>query len=221
MLINKICNLLRDNIPFGFARFNDGEIKGIKENNFTASRGAQVINGKLKNQLLNALKYKSKNYWVGIPCPNCYPELFSYANNIVGEYEYKTSAVELINKNFNTFITKVVPILGSKNLHWVGGEDQNPSNLAQLNLRFSSITKVPSREAFSSYEQVLTLYTSFSSKDIVLLSAGPLERVLVYQWFKARPDVTFLGLGSTFDPWSRGIQYGYHTGNLKKCNICN
>lgn len=221
MLINNIGNLLESNIPFAFARFNDGEIGGLVNKDFIASRGAQIISLNLKNKLLEALTFKFYNYWVGIPCPVCYPEMHTFADNLLGDYEFKTLAVELINRNYSKFIIEIVPLLKTRNIHWVGGTDQNLKSLLSEGFNIISHTKVPIYNAFSAYEEIRGLYSQFNSNDVIILSAGPLERVLAYEWFKARPDVTILGLGSTFDPWTRGVKYGYHAGNIKKCNICN
>jgi len=55
----------------------------------------------------------------------------------------------------------------------------------------------------------------------VILSLGPLERILAKEWFELKDDVTYLGLGSMFDPWTRGVSHSYHKGTLKTCKICN
>lgn len=221
MLISKIHNLLENNKPFAFARFNDGEIGGLLNKDFIASRGAQIISLNLKNKLLEALTFKSYNYWVGIPCPVCYPEMHSFANNLLGDYEFKTLAVELINRNYSKFIIEIVPLLKTRNIHWVGGTDQNLKLLLLEGFNIISHTKVPTHNAFSAYEQIRGLYVQFNTNDVVIISAGPLERVLVYEWFKIRPDLTILGLGSTLDPWTRGVWHRYHNNTLPACSICN
>ena len=46
---------IKNNVPFAFARFNDGEVGGIMHDNFTAARGDQFINSKLKGKVCRYL----------------------------------------------------------------------------------------------------------------------------------------------------------------------
>ena len=62
--------LLRMNIPFGFAHFNDGEIKAInrcQKNEFT-DNGWQRCSSSLQGAMFHALTVTSKNFYIGIPC---------------------------------------------------------------------------------------------------------------------------------------------------------
>ena len=70
-------NNLKEKTPFSFSRFNDGELGCIMENsNFIASRGAQKNSTELSYKLKECLTHQQDNYWVGIPCPNCFPKMF-------------------------------------------------------------------------------------------------------------------------------------------------
>ena len=62
---------------------------------------------------------------------------------------------------------------------------------------------------------------------VVFISCGPLARVLVKEWFQKRPDVTFIDIGSTFDPFTRNVRHRCHTGwengfnDVPRCVQCN
>ncbi|MDC3250366.1 GT-D fold domain-containing glycosyltransferase [bacterium] len=214
-------NNLKNNINFSFARFNDGEVGGIMNPNFTASRGAQFINETLSQKLKEGLKFQKNNYWIGIPCPICYPEMNKVANDLVGDYPYKTLAVDLINKNYQRFLQEGVPLLIQKPIYWIGSEDQDLSQLVNVGFNIKQQYKLPTKNAFSEYNTVKNLYTKFKDDCVVILSLGPLERVLAKEWFEKKDTLTYLGLGSMFDPWTRGIQHGYHKQTLKPCRVCN
>ena len=143
-----------------------------------------------------------------------------YAEDLVGEYPYKTLAVDLINKNYSRFIKEGIPLLENYSIYWVGEDDQN---LTQVEKRLNIIKqyKLPKIDGFSHYNLIKNEYTEFKNDSIVILSLGPLERILVKEWFEKNDNVTYLGLGSMFDPWTRGVQHSYHKGDLKSCKVCN
>ncbi len=222
MLIEKLEKLFTTNTPFAFSRFNDGEMGGIASTNFKASRGAQVINKSLQLKLIEAIKFKQKDYWVGIPCSDCYPEYSKAALELVKDYQYTTLAVDLINKNFNTTQAIFKRNFENRDIYWVGGEDQNINEVVQeYNFNLAQQYKLPTFDSASSYEDIKDLYKVFKKNSIVILSLGPLERVLVKEWFEKNNKVTYLGLGSFFDPLTRGVVHGYHRGGTKKCKVCN
>ena len=222
MLIDKLENLLVSKTSFAFSRFNDGEMGGIVSTNFVASRGAQKVTRDLQLKLIEAIKFKQKDYWIGLPCSECYPEYSKAASEFVNEYEYTTLAVDLINKNYKSTQAIFKKNFNNRDVYWVGGEDQNINPVVQeYNFNLLSQYKLPSFDCASSYEEIKDLYREFKDDSTVIISLGPLERVLVKEWFEKNNKVTYLGLGSFFDPLTRGVVHGYHTGSTKKCKICN
>lgn len=211
-------NNLENNIPFAFSRFNDGEMGGLMYDNFIASRGAQKVSPELRSKLKNSITFKKDNYWVGIPCPECFPEMNKLADDLVGDYPYKTLAVDLINKNYPRFIKEVYPLLQTKKIYWVGGDDQDLSN---IQLDIVKQYKLNTVNAFKNYDVIKDEYLNFEDGSIVILSLGPLERILAQEWFEKKDTLTYLGFGSMLDPWTRGVQHSYHKGTLKPCKICN
>ena len=59
---------LENGTPFGFARFNDGEMLGIVQVGSVAARGDQLVDEGLSTALKESLTHRQKNYYVGIPC---------------------------------------------------------------------------------------------------------------------------------------------------------
>jgi hypothetical protein len=220
---------LKNNVPFGFARFNDGEMMGISQVGSIAARGDQRVDESLSRALTDALTHKQKNYYVGIPCSMCYPNLNHVAKGLVGDYEFLTSAVVTTNKNWKYFIEQFPATVKDKRLIWIGGADQNVDNLSDLDITVDKKALIPRKDSWRYYDHVLTTFPeTFNKGDIVAISLGPTARVLVKEWFKLYPDITFLDVGSNFDPYTRNVWHNCHKGweetgfNLtKRCTECN
>ena len=73
---------LENEITFGFARFNDGEI-GISQT-YNGSSRDQYVDETLRAALRSALEHKQENYYIGVPC-YIYPMWSSLAKEIAGE----------------------------------------------------------------------------------------------------------------------------------------
>jgi hypothetical protein len=220
---------LKNNVPFGFARFNDGEMMGIIQVGSIAARGDQRVNESLSLALSGALTHKQPNYYVGIPCSLCYPTLNQVANDMVGDYEYLTSAVVTTNKNWKHFIDTFPEVVKDKRLIWIGGDDQNVDILLELGIAIDKKALIPRKDSWKYYDHILkTFPETFRKGDIVAISLGPTARVLVKEWFKKYPDVTFIDVGSNFDPYTRNVWHNCHKGwketgfNLTSpCKECN
>ena len=220
---------LKNDIPFGFARFNDGEMMGIKATGAIVARGDQVVNESLNLALIDAIKHKQKNYYVGIPCSKCYPQMNQDAKSLVGDYQFLTRAVVTTNRNWKYFIDNFSSAVGDKRLVWIGGDDQNTESLKKVGLNVTKKAFVPRRNSWKFYDHILSTFpASFQTGDVVAISLGPTARVLVKQWFQKMPDVTFIDIGSNLDPYTRNVWHNCHKGweetgfNLTQpCEECN
>lgn len=224
----KMVDLFKSGEGFAFARFNDGEMRGIKSIGDVVARGDQYVYASLHNALVKSLQHEQKNYWKGFPCQTCYPELRQLYDSYVGkDYPYQTYAVTFCNNgHWKKFIEQFRSLIGIRDLAWVSGSDQDVDKLYSIihvetfNRIYCHI-KLPLKNAWSMYEQTLPLVTAFKPGSIVVLSCGPLGRVLTCEWFKIRQDCVFFDSGSLFDPYTRNVWHGCHTGKLKYCPECN
>lgn len=223
-----IIDNLKNNISFSFARFNDGEMIGVQSVNSIISRGAQVINESLHKSLKNSLNHKQKNYYIGIPCKECYPHLHNLANEIVGDYEFKTIAVCNINKNYAKFINEFKIVLRDKNVIWIGGNDQKVKNIEYvLELKFKNYHLFSTKNSWNDKKNIEHTLSYIEDGDVVLFSLGPTGRILSQELFSKKPNTTFIDVGSLLDPITRNVWHDYHRGwdngfnKTKKCKICN
>ena len=217
-------NHLSNNIPFAFARFNDGEVGGIMYENFVAARGDQLINNELKQKLIECITHKQQNYYIGIPCKECMPEMYSVSNKIIGEYQYKKRAVILTNRNWKTFIDHSSEAFKYKNILWVSGDDQNTNNLP---FKVTDQILIPRVDSWKFYDQLKNYWKQIPENWVVLISLGPTARILTKEWFENRPDLTIIDIGSNFDPFTRNVRHKCHIGwengfNIQtRCKGCN
>lgn len=221
--INIILANLRNGVPQALARFNDGEMRAIIRVGDKVARGCQKVTQDLQDKLKEAIRHEQENYWKGLPCEVCWPRWKKHADFYVNQkYEFLTCAVVNTNRNLQKVYDEFPKAVEGKFIYWVSGNDQNLDNLEkETGMRVAQKVTLPKRNAWGDYPRIKDYYTIFNKGSIVVLSCGPLAEVLVKEWFQRRPDVTFLDMGSTFDPFTRGVRHGCHTGKLKPCRGCN
>jgi hypothetical protein len=219
---------LKNNIPFAYVRFNDGEMMGIDKIGSVVARGDQFVDETLHDKLKESISYKSNNYFIGIPCSKCFPYYHSLAKNIIGDYDKIISAVALTNRNWLKFIQESIGILSDKRVHYISGDDQTIDNLVDI-FKFNIINhiKVNSRNSWANYDELKKYIVNINDGDVVLISLGPTARVLCYDFFKQNNKATFIDVGSIYDPYTRNVRHNCHKGwengfNLtSRCEICN
>ena len=214
--IDIILNNIRNDIPFSLARFNDGEMMGIERVGAVVARGDQQVNQNLHNKLIEAITYEQPNYWKGLPCPHCFPVHAQVAQRMVrSNYPHLTKAVVLTNRNWKTFTTEFPQLVEDKILWWVSGDDQDLNKLNEVTgLKPARIFSIPTKNGWSVYKDIKHGHKFFNTGDIVILSCGPMSRVLAKEWFQQRPDVTFIDVGAVFDCWTRNVWLNCHTGKV-------
>jgi len=220
---------LRDRTPFGYARFNDGEMMAVDKIGAVVARGDQVVDESLNKALTEALTHKQENYYIGIPCSLCYPHLAKLATELVGEYKYLTRAVVTTNRNWKTFMDTFPSAMEGRRLVWVAGNDQNPDAIRDLGINVGKTALIPRVNSWNFYEKIKDMVPQyFEPGDVVGISLGPSARVLVRQWFEEYSELTFIDMGSNLDPITRNVWHNCHKGweetgfNLtKRCKECN
>lgn len=217
--INDIIYNFKKHTPQAVNRFNDGEMNAILGIG-KISRGQQEHNDNLSDNLLRAISWEQENYWVGIPCKECWPSNYKTSLQYVNKnYEFLTNACVLINRNYHVFNSALLKSIPEYKIYYVCGADQDIFKLERrLNTKIHRKI-VKTINAWSDYERIKE--ATFDKGSLVILSCGATGRVLVYDWFKRMPGCSFFDLGSFFDPITRNRKYRYHTGKLPKCKICN
>ena len=215
----KVLRKLGNKTPFAFNRFNDGEMLAIRTPGSIISRGAQVVEDSLHDKMKEALCHKQKNYFRGLPCPECYPELAELAQQHVGgEDEHTVLAVSLINRNFGIVGSILPELLEGRTVWWVCGKDQN---IEKLPFKVDKHIATNVTDSWANYESIKDAILEAPEGTVVLLSCGPLGRVLCKEWFEKREDCSFIEIGSFYDPLTRNVIHNYHHQTLPGCGVCN
>lgn len=217
---DELMNLLKNKTNFSFVRFNDGEMMGIKKIGALVARKTQKVDISLHNKLILAINHTQRNYWKGMPCSICFPQHRLLFDQFVRfNYKYLTHATVFTNSgNWEKFIELFTLYCDKRDTIWISGRDQNLVKLP-CNLNIKEHIKLPLYNCWDSYDEIKNM--EFRKNDLVILSCGPMSRVLAHEWFSKNPECTFLDLGSVFDPYTRNVWHAYHRGTLKYCQECN
>lgn len=221
--IGEILKNLEDGVPQALARFNDGEMRGIVRVGDTVARGCQRVGEHLSDKLKEALSHRQERYWIGLPCEKCFPRWAKHAKNYIDpDYKYLTKAVVNTNRNLDLVWESLPKLFKGKIIYWISGKDQDFNKLrTSTGVVVYQKESLPLKNAWSMYDEIRDDYRVFAKGGIVVLSCGPMAEVLVKEWYERRPDVTFLDLGSTFDPFTRNVWHSCHLKKLKHCPVCN
>ncbi len=219
--VNILYDHLRQHVPFAFSKFNDGEHVLLSPNS-CASRGQQDTSDLMRIKLFETLIWKHEKYYLGLPCNFCYPEMRRIDEWIRGNDDPFFPANVLINSNIKSTIDVLKEVLPTyAKVVIVASEAAKVERIEQyFGIKFYDIIRTRNKNAFdASYAELNG--KRFDDGTLVLLCCGPLGRVLVYEWFKANPNLTCLELGSMFDPLTQNKAYMYHYGGVRKCPECN
>lgn len=216
--IDHLITLIRGNVPFCFVKMNDGEISNIKDLDSVSSRGNQKSSLELSRELNYALRHKQKNYFVGIPCYKCYPDIYKFC--MEGDVKNFTLANLLINSNLQKTFEYILPEIRKKRIALVHSREADVRRLRDIGIDVDVSFSVPDSDAWGKFGDLRDACMGLNV-DVVIFCCGPLGRVLACRWFEKRPDLTCLELGSMFDPVTKGMVYMYHVDLLPRCECCN
>jgi|TARA_R110000824_G_scaffold111145_1_gene259474 hypothetical protein len=225
-------DMLHHKIPFALTRMNDGEMSSFVRPDGQRFGRTQhtVVDENLRERFREVLSHEQKNYWIGLVCSECFPELYEKSKEYVrDDYEYQTRAVVLTNRNWGKFVSTFADAVYGRTLHWVGSHDQNIQMLKDvMGLEFGKITLVPQLDAWKYYDEIKDTHEMYDDGDVVAFSCGPMSRILIKEWYEKRPNVTFMGVGSVFDPFTKNVWHSCHRGwtskgkcETKSCGRCN
>jgi len=218
--VSRFLSMLKNKIPFAFSRFNDGEMSAFKKTDGERIGRTQhtKIDDNLRDHLIQAMSHEQDNYWVGLPCSTCFPDLHKCAMKYVRDgYPCITRAVGLTNRNWGRFVSEFADSISDRDLYWVGSSDQNLQMMSDVfGMEFKDIIEVPNIDAWTHYDEIKDSYKNFTSGSVVALSCGPMSRILAPEWFSKRPDVTYIGVGSIFDPFTRNVWHSCHKGWMER-----
>ncbi len=218
-------NLLESKTPFHFSHQNDGEISLMTHPKTTiASRGNQPGDQTISEAIRKSLYFRAENFYVGIPCSNCYPSMHENALKVTGTNQpHVMLANTLINSNYQNTLQLLKKIMPERNVVLVTSVNSDVDAFSDyFNVKPVIVIEVPNVNAWSVYNDLKDKWKDcVSNGDLVLFCCGPLGRVLSADWFRKNETITSLELGSLFDPITQKQMYLYHQKILHPCSVCN
>jgi hypothetical protein len=213
-----------NNIPTTFVRFSDGELEILRNNPLSITDGVVrwrlgTLDGKypqhdnksfvperdtlLRSDLFASARYKSNGYFKGIPVSSNQASIdrdFMIDLN-GGNIDGLTFSDLFINENYFAFIDNVLPLfLQTKKVFFVGNFR---ANLSKLSEKWSHVpiddNVFPVYEAI--FPKLLETLTELEPGSVVLSSASSLSNTLGHQLHQARPDITFVDVGTSLNPF--------------------
>jgi hypothetical protein len=232
---NFVLNKIKNKSPFTFVRFSDGEMEIIRNNELIIKEGEiiwskgrilhsyprfdfknfnPITNADLRDDLLEAAKFKSDNYIKGIPTShnNALADRELMASLNQDSYSNLTFSDLFLNQNFIKFRYKVLPeLLTFKDVYYVGNFRADPTRIVES---WNHI-QIPDDIFFdyqSNKKQLFNTLINVPVGSLILFSASSLSNIIAHQIFLNRSDLIILDVGTSIHDLV-GLQSGireYH-----------
>ena len=193
--------------PFAFSRFGEGELQILAgeprnhpEYRFDPSDSGCVF---LRERLLEAFRYRSESYYVGISCPHCVGQSrFDWAKQTCGQPEEQlTWATLLVNSNYAYFMEHVVPLFANYTVFLICHTSAMLAKLPFPVVRAFRVEKNAWRTNFNLAHQLTELIARERIKGaLFVLCAGPFANILAHKLHGRSNENTYFDAGSTLDP---------------------
>jgi len=224
-----IIEKLRSKQSFAFSKYADGELHILS--NKPINNGEFWFNPKTdtlyRKQLIDSLRYKNDNYYVGISCPCC------IGGKTVHEWYKKQSDQKLenltwanifVNGNHKYYIENMVPLYSNYDVILVSNTD---SNLQRLPFEVKKHFKI-GKNAWIKDTDLINEMKNFIDnerveKSLFLFCAGPFGNILVQQLFDYNKKNTYIDIGSTLNHYllgKDGNNRGYLRGERSINKVC-
>lgn len=221
--IKFIFNKIKNRDKFSFSKFADGEYEVLRNNKITNCDNWTFdpkIHNKEHELLTNAFKYKHHNYYVGISCKCCQPDLnVEWMRQNVGT-ENVTWANIFVNDNYLYFIDNFIPEFNSWDGEVIVIANENGS---AEDLPFKVDMYYPIDLHSWKYMNINTIIKNLKEKlnenQLFLFSGGMVGNILAHRLHEENKNNTYLDIGSTINPWIVGNNRGYlrNRNSKKKC----
>ena len=242
-VMQQFLGFLDSNEAFTFAHFNDGELNFIRK--FLNNDHKKTWNGRIQDQydvplaerLVDSIKYKQKNYFLGVSCSTCAAPRRALADDLIGDYEHKIGAM-VFHHNLR-YLPQLIKHMQNREMYFVANDFQNLDILKNLGVtvKEENIIRIPFVNSHKVYDTLEG--KKFPDGAFVMLMCGMLAKILIRNWYELNPKTTFVAFGSTLDdfiqtsntnyrpyprklPLTRNIHLikAFLFGNKKKCVEC-
>jgi FkbM family methyltransferase len=208
--LDAILNKIKSQTPFGLIRPSDGEHTILMDktltncDNWTFEKG-----GKLRQDLLEAVKTQDPNLYIGIPCNtcnkpwNCTDKIY---NDFTQEFQVPLAQRTYANIFGNSNWQKFSNFMKSYNKRfYLITSGTAPSNLP-IKERYIIDSKLVNQWDLlnASETERLLNFIKDKKRQLICFSAGPLSKIWIPICMKANPDNMYLDIGASLDVFTKG-----------------
>jgi hypothetical protein len=217
----KLYLYLKNEEPFAFARFSDGEEfilqnKYLEINDNSVIAGEQIFNkgfssedhkqfNPVKHQwfrekLWDAFVWDQERYFKGIPCKCCVgEERNKWFLDVLPIQRNLTWANLLVNGNYSFFIDTFIPLFQKRSIVLVCSELANLFNLPFIPEKDFRVGQNCMINNYNIIETIKQYIDMTSTGKVFLFSASSLSKVAIHQLYKYNNKNTYIDIGTTFN----------------------
>lgn len=208
---------------FSFIRFSDGELFVLQNKELSLGPTGTFVDKVLcgpkyaeedykefipekhqffREKLLESIKHKQENYYVGISCKCCVGQHNNqYMLDLIGDdNEFGTWSNLFVNSNYPYFVKHFLPALKGKNIVFMCNEKSNLSKLPVNVVKDFRIGRNAMINNFEIHKEIQSYIDENEIKDhVFLFSASSLTNITAYELFKRNPNNTFIDIGTTMN----------------------
>ena len=227
--LDTLIQKLKNKEKFSFSKYADGELHILA--NMAINNGEFWFlpeqNQQQRERLIDSLKYKNDNYYVGITCPCCIggPAAHNwYKKQSAQNLTNLTWANLFVNGNHEYYLNNMVPLYSDYDVILVSNSDSSLENLPFDVKKHFKIGKNAWVDNYDTVEQIKTYITENSISDhLFLFCAGPFGNILSHQLFEHNNKNTYIDIGSTLNVLllgDKGKNRGYLRGAPTLKQMC-
>ena len=217
---------LKNGETFSFSKYADGELHILS--NLPINNGEFWFipekNGINRQDMIDSLRFKHDNYYVGVSCPCCIgglPVHNWYKKQSGQNLENLTWANLFVNGNHSYYIEKMVPLYLNYKVVLVSNSDSNLNSLpfeVEKHFKIGKNAWVKNLNVVSEIKQYID--ENEISNYLFLFCAGPFGNILTHQLFDHNKNNTYIDIGSTLNHFLLG-DAGKNRGYLRKESSIN
>lgn len=221
---DKLLEKLKNNQPFFFQRFSDGEMMILKNQSLKLSKEGTFLDNQLvhsaypkndhkefdkdkhqyfREKLIKAYQIKDPLMYIGTCCPCCISlSDYKWMINLYGSKDDNLSWSNLwMNSNYNRFIKEMLPELKKKKIVLICNEN---AKLENSGLNIIKDFRVGENCLINNFDLHLDISKWIEENNIenhvFLFSASSLSNITIYELFKKHKNQIMIDIGSVLDP---------------------
>lgn len=220
--IYNLFNIFKKGHPFSFSKYADGEWAIMTDdylNNreFEYQKSTPIF---FKEKLIESIKYKDPNYYIGTCCPCCNgSRSFQMRKFSCQDEEQMTFANIFVNSNYPIYKETFLKEYSKYDVHLIANSQ---SKIQNLPFKIEKFYPIGFSAWVNNYSLIEEIKQYNLSNKLFLFCAGPFGNILAHQLYQSNKNNIYLDIGSTLNPWlqSEGFKRDYYNNGYfseRKC----